>query len=99
MSKTDPQQLYAACREIAAAPICDRAGAFQRAGGLLTPPQDDNWDYLNSRWRAELMDLKAHGDSRVEAVSAWLKLARRRIPHRATDRRPDCPYNGQPPAP
>lgn len=99
MTANDPQKLYAAVREIAAAPLSDRVGAFQRAGGHMTPPGDDQWDYLNTRWWVELMGLETHGDSRVEAVSAWLKQARARLAHpartRATDRRPDCPYNGQ----
>ncbi|MDK3017602.1 hypothetical protein [Pseudodonghicola flavimaris] len=99
MIQIDPQRLYALTRDITAAPLSDRTDAFRRAGGKVTPPGDDQWDYLNTRWWVELMELTAYGDSPTEAVSAWLRLARSRLAQptsiRATDRRPDCPYNGQ----
>lgn len=99
MRKTGQQQLHAAVREIAAAPISGRARAFLRAGGRITPPQCESWEHLNSPWRVRLIGLNAYGDTLTEALSDWLKLARERLPHpattRATDRRPDCPYNGQ----
>ncbi|TDK51156.1 hypothetical protein [Antarcticimicrobium luteum] len=98
-ARPNPQQLYVTSQRIAHAPLQGRAEAFRSAGGLMTPPGDDQWDNQQSQWRVELMEIHAQGDSRTHAISAWLYEAGRRLNApagtRATDGRPDCPYNGQ----
>ena len=100
MTLITPQQIYREAQQLAATPLFTRPGLFRRLGGQLTPPAEDcRWDYDASRWWAALHGITASGASRTAAISAWLRAARqrqRRDPtRRATDARPDCPYNGQ----
>lgn len=94
------QQIYSDMQLLANTPLFRRAALFRKAGGTLTPPQGDcPWDYDARHWWASLHGMTSHGASRSDAIRAWLRTARqsyRATPsRRATDDRPDCPYNGQ----
>lgn len=94
------QQIYSDMQQLANTPLFRRAALFRKAGGTLTPPQEDcRWDYDASHWWASLHGMTAHGASRTDAIRGWLRAARQGFradpSRRATDDRPDCPYNGQ----
>ncbi|MCD9147788.1 hypothetical protein [Pseudophaeobacter flagellatus] len=77
---------------------------FQDLGGTLTPPSDDPqdwWEPENLTHRAELHSIKASAYNFFDAITAWTAAAHKAggRNRRATDGRPDCPYNGQGPAP
>ncbi len=95
------QTLAAAAAEIAAAQGLCKILAFHNLGGTLTPPSDDPsdwWEPENMTHRAELLGIRAFGENTFDAVNAWVRVAKaigRNNRRRATDGRPDCPYNGQ----
>lgn len=95
------QSLAAAAAEIAAAQGLYKILAFHSLGGTLTPPSDDPsdwWEPENMTHRAELLGIRASGENTFDAVTAWVRVAKatgRNKHRRATDIRPDCPYNGQ----
>ena len=100
-----PHSLAAAAAEIAAAQqgLC-KLLKFQDRGGSLTPPSDDPqdwWEPENLTHRAELHGITASADNFFDAITAWAKAAHQagNRNRRATDGRPDCPYNGQEQAP
>lgn len=99
MLRITPQELYALELRLRHTPLRWRPRAFRNEGGTLLPPGDDAWDWDNTQWWAELAGIRASGCSRTHAIASWLRFARRsqRDPAnvRATDHRPDCPYNGQ----
>ena len=95
------QTLAAAAAEVAAAQGLCKVLRFQDLGGTLIPPSDDPtdwWEPENMAHRAELLGIQTSGESTFEAVTAWVRVANaawRNKRRRATDLRPDCPYNGQ----
>ncbi len=94
------QEIYADMQQLANTPLFRRTALFRKAGGTLTPPHGDcRWDYDASHWWASLHGMTAHGISRTDAIRGWLHAAQRSAradqSRRATDDRPDCPYNGQ----
>ena len=102
--QSNAQKLHSAAADIEAAQGLGKILAFGDHGGTLTPPSDDPtdwWEVENLTHRAELHDIKATGESTFDAVAAWSKAAKaahsaRQVKQRrATDGRPDCPYNGQ----
>lgn len=101
-ASTNRQEIYSDMQQLANTPLFRRAALFRKAGGTLTPPHEEcRWDYDASRWWASLHGMTAHGVSRTDAIRAWLYAARQSLradqSRRATDDRPDCPYNGQAP--
>lgn len=98
MIRPDPQQLYTAVQRIAHAEPAPSPDAFRTEGGQITAPSDDPsdmWDWQRSQWWAELYGIHASGESEAAAVEKWARRARQFLPRRASDGRPDCPYNGQ----
>lgn len=98
--QSNAQTFHSAAADIEAAQGLDKILAFGDHGGTLTPPSDDPedwWEPENLTHRAELHGIRATGDSTFDAVAAWVKAANaaRLASRRATDGRPDCPYNGQ----
>ena len=98
--------LAAAAAEITAQQGLCKIVRFQDLGGSLTPPSDDPsewWEPENLTHRADLHGIEASADNFFDAIFAWTKAAHQAGARhrRATDDRPDCPYNGQalPPAP
>lgn len=102
------QDLFSAAHEIQQRQHCrfSQAMLIQQLGGSITPGStdpDDRFDFDASRCRVSLMGLTATGDDMPAALDAWLRTAR--VHHnidgtrRATDGRPDCPYNGAAPLP
>ncbi len=101
-----PQEIYAAARALRARCRFGQAMLLQEMGGKLTPESmdpSDRFDFAATRWHLSLLGLSASGDDMPSALDAWLRAAR--IHHtldgtrRATDSRPDCPYNGAKPLP
>ncbi|OIQ38089.1 MAG: hypothetical protein BM560_20085 [Roseobacter sp. MedPE-SWde] len=99
------QARAAAAAEIAAAQGLCKILAFHNLGGTLTPPSDDPsdwWEPENMTHHAELLGIRGSGENTIDAVNAWVRVANaawRNKRRRATDLRPDCPYNGQGRAP
>ena len=91
--------LYAATETLKATPMHQRSEQFADLGGCIAAPMSDAWVYDEALWLVDLMGIQGTGTSRQSALSRWIKTASARVPRRASDGRPDCPYNGQPPAP
>ncbi|MEQ3671348.1 hypothetical protein [Pseudophaeobacter sp.] len=94
------QTLAIAAAELAATQGLYKILKFQDLGGTLTPPSDDPsdwWEPENLTHRAELHGIMASADNFFDAITAWTKAAHQASARnrRATDGRPDCPYNGQ----
>ncbi len=90
--------LYAATEALRATPMHQRSEQFAELGGRITAPVSDAWIYDEALWLVDLMGIQSTGTSRQSALSRWIKTASARVPRRASDGRPDCPYNGQLPA-
>ncbi len=92
--------LATAAAEVAAAQGLCKILAFHNLGGTLTPPSDDPtdwWEPENMTHRAELLGIRASGENTFDAVIVWERVAQAACCNtyrRATDLRPDCPYNG-----
>jgi len=91
--------LYAAAETLKATPMHQRSERFSDLGGRITAPMSDAWTHDEALWLVELMGIQCTGTSRQSALSDWIKTASARVLRRASDGRPDCPYNGQLPAP
>ena len=88
--------LYAATETLRATPMHQRSEQFSGLGGRITAPMSDAWGYDEALWLVDLMGIQSTGTSRQSALSSWIKTASARVPRRANDGRPDCPYDGQP---
>ncbi|WP_295450158.1 hypothetical protein [uncultured Pseudophaeobacter sp.] len=93
-------EIHFAADEIAAAQGLCKLLKFQDLGGSLTPPSDDPqdwWEPENLTHRAELNGITASAANFFDAIISWTKAAQAAgiRNRRATDGRPDCPYNGQ----
>ena len=95
----DTLALYAAAETLRATPMHQRSQQFADLGGCLTAPMSDAWSYDEALWLVDLMGVQCTGTSRQSALGSWIKIASARVPRRASDGRPDCPYNGQSLAP
>ncbi|MCD9149084.1 hypothetical protein [Pseudophaeobacter flagellatus] len=98
-----PNSLAAVAAEITAKQGRCKILRFQDLGGSLTPPSGDPldwWEPENLTHRAELHGIKASAGTFFDAITAWTATAHKAGTRnrRATDGRPDCPYNGQRPA-
>ena len=91
--------LYAATETLRATPMHQRSEQFTDLGGRIFAPMSDAWTHDEALWLVDLMGIQCAGTSRQGALSNWIKTASARVPRRASDGRPDCPYNGQPLAP
>ncbi|WP_323779068.1 hypothetical protein [Leisingera sp.] len=100
------QELYAAARGMRARCRFGQAMMLQELGGRITPGStdpSDRFDFDAMRWHVTLLGLSASGDDMPAALDAWMRAAR--VSHnidgtrRATDGRPDCPFNGAAPLP
>jgi len=91
--------LYAATEALRATPMHQRSAQFADLGGCITAPASDAWVYDEALWLVDLMGVLCAGTSRQNALSNWIKTASAHVPRRASDGRPDCPYNGQSLAP
>ncbi|WP_227513788.1 hypothetical protein [Tritonibacter mobilis] len=91
--------LYAATETLRATPMHQRSEQFSGLGGYMTAPMSDAWTHDEALWLVDLMGIQSTGTSRQSALSRWIKTATARVHRRASDGRPDCPYNGQLPAP
>ena len=92
-----PHSLAATAAEIDAQQGLCKILKFQDLGGILTPPSDDPtdwWEPENLTHRAALHGLQANADNFFDAITAWTNAAQTAGNRRATDGRPDCPYNG-----
>lgn len=95
------QEIYATAEDMKQLCRFGQAMRLQELGGKITPASihpGDRFDYAATRWHVSLLGLTAVGDNMPDALDAWLRAAR--VHHtidgtrRATDGRPDCPYNG-----
>ncbi|KIC25413.1 MULTISPECIES: hypothetical protein [unclassified Leisingera] len=95
------QELYSVERNMRARCRFGQAMLLQELGGKITPASteaSDRFDYETTRWHASLLGVCASGNDLSETLNAWMRAAQRRLRNdftrRATDGRPDCPYNG-----
>lgn len=72
-----------------------RSEQFADLGGCITAPMSDAWVYDEALWLVDQIGIQCSGTSRQGALNDWIKTASARVPRRASDGRPDCPYNGQ----
>lgn len=91
--------LYAATETLRSTPMHQRSEQFLELGGCITAPMSDAWSYDEALWLADLMGIQCTCTSRQSALRSWIKTASARLPRRASDGRPNCPYNGQALAP
>lgn len=100
------QELYAAERNMRARCRFGQAMLLRELGRRITPGStdiSDRFDYDATRWHASLLGVYASGNDLPEALDAWMRAAQTRLrsdsSRRATDGRPDCPFNGSAPLP
>ncbi|MFP3385722.1 hypothetical protein [Tritonibacter sp. SIMBA_163] len=98
-AETNIQSIYTATETLRATPMHHRSQQFIDLGGHIASPEPDAWCHDEYLWLVDLLGIQSTGNSRQSALSHWIKTASARVPRRASDGRPDCPYNGQPPAP
>jgi len=98
-SKPDAPTIYAATQTLRATPMHQRSQRVLDLGGCITAPDDSAWFHDETLWVVELMHIRCSGTSRQNALAAWIRTATAGLPRRASDGRPDCPYNGQAPLP
>ncbi|UWQ59944.1 hypothetical protein K3722_07385 [Leisingera caerulea] len=101
-----PQELYTAARAMRACCRFGQAMLLQELGGKITPGSTnpgDRFDFEATRWYVNLLGVSASGDDMPAALDAWMQAAQAHHnidgTRRATDGRPDCPYNGAAPLP
>ncbi|UWQ47286.1 hypothetical protein [Leisingera aquaemixtae] len=106
MMRPTHQEIYAAAQDMQNRCRFDQAMLLQALGGKIMPGSTDTgdrFDFDAVRWHVTLLGISASGDDMPSALDAWIRAAR--LYHtldgtrRATDGRPDCPYNGQAPLP
>ena len=90
---------YAAAKKLGATPLLDRARIFRDLGGNIWRPDHDPWVYEELLWMVDLLGIRETAPTKTEALSKWIKQATDQTAKRASDGRPDCPFNGQRPAP
>lgn len=90
---------YSAAQILKATPLLDRARKFRELGGNIWRPDHDPWVYEEMLWMVDLHGIRVDATTRGQAISLWIRTAKDRVTKRATDGRPDCPFNGQCPAP
>ncbi|NHM20946.1 hypothetical protein [Tritonibacter mobilis] len=90
---------YTAAQTLKATPLLNRARLFLDLGGNIWRPDRDPWVYEEMLWLVELHGIRATATTRTEAFANWIKQATDQTAKRASDGRPECPYNGQCPAP
>lgn len=76
-----------------------RAQLFKSLGGTFTAPERGPGYPDELVWQADLFGILRTANSCDEAITKWAKAALSSVRRRATDGRPDCPYNGNRPAP
>ncbi len=89
------QSIYTATETLRATPMHHRSQQFIDLGGRIASPEPDAWCHDEYLWLVDLLGIQSTGNSRQSALSNWIKTATTRVPRRASDGRPDCPYNGQ----
>lgn len=106
MARPDRQTLYSVARDMHSRDVFGRAILLQKLGGRISPASthaSDRFDYDAMQWNVSLMGVIGIGSDLASALASWVRTAR--LHHlidrtrRATDGRPDCPYNGQAPLP
>ncbi|WP_148666132.1 hypothetical protein [Phaeobacter piscinae] len=82
--------------------VFGRATLLRTLGGTARPITTDVPAH-ETHWRVDLLGISVDGIDLPSAFSAWIRAApiscRLTTARRATDWRPDCPYNGQAPLP
>lgn len=76
-----------------------RVVLFRHLGGITRQPEATTGYPSENEWQADLFGILRTGKTCDEAILNWAKAAEVNTPRRATDCRPDCPYNGAGPAP
>lgn len=76
-----------------------RVVLFRILGGITRQPDTEAFLPEEDVWQADLFGILCTGNCCDEAIQKWACAAKAIIARRATDGRPDCPYNGTGPAP
>jgi hypothetical protein len=76
-----------------------RVVLFRMLGGITRQPDTDAFLPEEDVWQADLFGILRTRNCCDEAILKWARAAKASIARRATDGRPDCPYNGTGPAP
>ena len=92
---TNIQIIYTATETLRTTPMHRRSQQFLDLGGRITAPEPDAWCHDEYLWLVDLLGIQSTGNSRQIALASWITTATAGIPRRASDGRPDCPYNGQ----
>ncbi|WP_435659726.1 hypothetical protein [Leisingera caerulea] len=103
MTGPTPQEIYAAAQNMAEASPITRALIFAGLGGEFWPADPEPVGHDEFDWTVRLYGLTQRGPSQNEAIGKWvnsaLTLHQDNKTARATDGRPDCPFNGAAPLP
>ncbi|UWR74100.1 hypothetical protein [Phaeobacter inhibens] len=98
MMPASVQDIYAAAQTMEHRSVFGRATLLRTLGGTAHPITPGVPAH-EAHWRVDLLGISVDGIDLPSALSAWISAARmfcRLTPtRRATDWRPDCPYNGQ----
>ncbi|MEO3479264.1 hypothetical protein AAFO90_16475 [Phaeobacter sp. CAU 1743] len=106
MALPSRQALYSVAQDMQSRDVFEQANLLQQLGGRVFPASthaSDRFDYDAMQWHVSLLGIIGRGPDLADALADWLKTAglyhRTDDTRRATDGRPDCPYNGQAPLP
>ncbi|UWQ77631.1 hypothetical protein K3725_09875 [Leisingera sp. S132] len=103
MTRPTPQEVYATAQHMAVASDICRAVIFSGLGGTLIPNESQPMTPDEAFYKVTLYGVTGSGLDQVQALADWIRQAKD-LPRdtrtaRATDGRPDCPYNGAAPLP
>ncbi|MFV1498080.1 hypothetical protein VW040_17260 [Phaeobacter sp. JH85H1] len=102
MMPASVQEIYAAAQAMEHRGVFGRVTLLRTLGGTARPITPGVPAH-EAHWRVDLLGISVDGIDLPSALSEWIRAARmscRLTPaRRATDWRPDCPYNGQAPLP
>jgi hypothetical protein len=92
---TDPQKIHNAALDLLnrKTPF-GRAVLFKQLGGNLRRPDLQPWEPEEYSWHAALFGISRQGTTCAEAIQNWAQAGLAGTTRRATDGRPECPYNG-----
>lgn len=98
MTRPAPQEVYAAAQELKAASPLTRAMIFAGMGAEFFPADPNPKAIDDFTWTVRLHGLTGTGRCESAAIADWIRTAEAihttTRTARATDGRPDCPYNG-----
>ena len=92
---TDPQKIHNAALDLLnCGTLFGRNTLFKQLDGSLRRPDLQPWEPEEHHWHAGLFGISHQGTTCAEAIQNWAQAGLAGTTRRATDDRPECPYNG-----